>query len=110
MRVLPPEPEQWPPQDDPALEEPAEPELTDIEHYASLQFSAAEVCVMLGLDYQAQLRSPEFHQQMLKGKLIMQAQLRETIFQHAKNGSAPAQAEALKLIRQAEINAAGHNE
>ena len=87
--------------------EPAEPQLTDIEHYASLQFPPAQICLVLGLDLATEGQTPEFQQQIVRGQLIQLARLRGTIFQHANNGSAPAQTEALKLMAYARARKAG---
>lgn len=95
------------PEPDDEPEEPAPPPLTDIEHYASLQFTGEEVCTILGLDYAREQYDADFLRQMKKGQLIQVALLRANIFQHAKNGSTPAQEMALKLIEFAAVAAAG---
>ena len=103
--------EQRPESDEP--DEPApppEPELTDIEHYASLMFAPAEICTILGLDYAQVKGTPEFEQQLLRGELIQKAKLRANIFLHANNGSAPAQLMAAQLIEYATVAKAGRDE
>jgi hypothetical protein len=108
------QPEETPPWDDepdekPEPEEPAGPVLTEIEHYAGLMLSPQEVCIVLGLDYRAEQFNHSFLEQYQRGHLLQVAQLRATIFDHAKGGSAPAQMEALKLIRYQAIAAAAND-
>ena len=84
-------------------------DLTDVELYASQMFTAEQICTILDRDFETESKDPDFLRQVEKGKLIQQSRVRSTIFMHARLGSAPAQTEALKLIRYAQIAAAGND-
>ena len=84
-------------------------QIADIELYAGLQFSSTEVAIITG----AGDAGPDFagldpfSQAMLRGQLRESAKVRQRIFEHANNGSSPAQVLALELIEQAKVAAAG---
>lgn len=95
------------------LEEPEAPdpyaELSEIGLYASQMFSQQQVCTMVGLNYETERYNPDFIREFERGRLLRQSRVRSTIFLHAELGSAPAQVEALKLIRYAQIAEAGND-
>ena len=105
--------------DAPAAEQPAEEphvmhsdgvlDLTEVEQLAGLQFPADQVAVIMGVPLEQYEHDVEFTTAMRRGVLIKEAQLRKTIFEHAENGSSPAQVLALQLIVDAKVAAAGNN-
>lgn len=60
----------------------------EIEFLAGLQFSKAEIDLMMGDEADP----------AVVGRLKMEVEVRKSIFDHAKAGSSPAHAQALKLI------------
>jgi hypothetical protein len=91
------------------MEQLTEEQLAAIEQMAALQFSPQEVAIITGAgDAGAEFQAlSEFSQAMLRGNLREQALVRTGIFQHAKNGSSPAQVLALQLIEQYKVSQAG---
>lgn len=65
----------------------------EIEFFAALFFTKKEIMVILdGSD-----------DPILKGRLISESELRESVFTLAKSGSGPAQAAALNYIKEMKI-------
>ena len=75
-------------------------ELAQVEQWASLFFSEKEINIMLGRGLDDETA---FNIHYMRGKLLSEALIRESIVSMAKNGSGPAQTEALKLINQLKI-------
>ena len=80
-------------------------QLTEVERLAGLMFTTAEVSLITGLD--PLTAGDEFERAMLRGRLKEEAQVRSSIFELAKAGSAPAQTLAKQLIDQARVAQAG---
>jgi hypothetical protein len=81
--------------------------LKDAEVWAELFFSAEELADLLGLsvdEVRVAISEPdsELGAVIRKGRLLSQAELRRSILKLAKQGSGPAQAEALRLLKSME--------
>jgi len=79
--------------------------LNEVERLAGLMFSAFEVGLITG--EVAPTEGDAFEHAMLRGRLKEEAEVRKSIFELAKSGSAPAQTLAVQLIGQARVAAAG---
>ncbi|MGI4870432.1 MAG: hypothetical protein ACRYFX_04550 [Janthinobacterium lividum] len=80
-------------------------QTTEVERLAGLMFSAHEVGLITGLD--SLNIDDAFELAMLRGRLREEAEVRKSVFELAKAGSAPAQTLATQLINQARVAAAG---
>ena len=87
------------------MEESTTTNLNEVERLAGLMFSAHEVGLITGQE--ALTAGDEFERAMLRGRLREEAEIRKSIFELAKAGSAPAQTLATQLINQARVAAAG---
>jgi hypothetical protein len=76
-------------------------QLKEAETLAGLFFDEAEILIIVRTE-----NAPNIETAMLKGRLMAEAQLRESIFIAAKNGSSPAQIEMLKLCKSQKIKKA----
>jgi hypothetical protein len=84
--------------------------LNSIERMAAAAFSIEEIAEVLEIDYwkvkiMYAERSSHFYKAYRKGFLARELEVRERIFKDARNGSSPAQAQAIKLLEQAKISA-----
>lgn len=70
--------------------------LEEIEVLAGLMFAKTEIEIIL--DIYTQPWSVEYQRAYDKGRLQSEAKVRASIFEHAQNGSSPAQALAVKFI------------
>lgn len=69
-------------------------QLEEAEKFGALFFDESEVLIIVSTE-----DSKDIKQAILKGQLMAEAELREAIFAAAKNGSSPAQAEMLRLLK-----------
>ncbi|MGI4865438.1 MAG: hypothetical protein ACRYFZ_16060 [Janthinobacterium lividum] len=79
--------------------------LNEVERLAGLMFNVFEVGLITGLDPATE--GDAFERAMLRGRLREEAELRKSVFELAKAGSAPAQTLAKQFIDQARVAAAG---
>lgn len=79
--------------------------LNEVERLAGLMFNVFEVGLITGTD--TANPTDEFEKAMLRGRLREEAEVRKSVFDLAKAGSAPAQMLAVQLINQARVEAAG---
>jgi hypothetical protein len=79
--------------------------LNEVERLAGLMFNVFEVGLITGLEEATY--GDEFQKAMLRGRLKEEAEVRKSVFELAKSGSAPAQTLAVQLINQARVEAAG---
>ena len=79
--------------------------INEVERLAGLMFSADQVGLITGIEQPD--RTDEFQQAILRGRLKEEALVRDSVFKLAKAGSAPAQALAVELIKQARVASAG---
>lgn len=83
--------------------------LKDLEEFASLMFSLEEISLIIETDLN-ELRElvhdprSDAYKTFRKGRLQREAEVRNSIFTLAKNGSSPAQLSALKLIENAKMD------
>lgn len=78
-------------------------QLKEIEKWAELLFSPKEIATVMELDEVDFLReyndeSSEIYKCVQRGKLKTEAEVRKSILQLAKDGSASAQEQAMKII------------
>ena len=82
--------------------------LEDLEAYASLMFTKAEIAIILEIPLPKMMEALADHPASLgafqKGRLKMEALIRKGIFDLAQNGSSPAQTFAMKLIENAKAD------
>jgi len=82
-------------------------QLKELNKYAELQFSYKECAIILNVDFNKLFqclknsKSPEYLNYE-SGRLLSAATIRKSIFEHAKNGSNPAQKQMLELIQKTE--------
>lgn len=86
-----------------------EQELKTVEELAELHFSIEQISIFLGKDYISlkllhTKKDNEFYFSVQRGELKTEVALRKTILTDAKNGSSPAQAQFLNIIRQNKMN------
>jgi hypothetical protein len=79
--------------------------LNEVERLAGLMFNVYEIGLITGIDPASE--GDEFQKAMLRGRLKEEAEVRKSVFDLAKAGSAPAQTLAVQLIDQARVAAAG---
>jgi hypothetical protein len=83
-------------------------QIKEIEELAGLLFSPKEVLIIIGVFDQSrvvtQLSNKDFSLAYQRGKLKSEAEIRRSVIELAKNGSAPAQMLADKIITQAKLN------
>jgi hypothetical protein len=83
-------------------------QIKEIEELAGLLFSPKEVLIIIGVFVQSrvvtQLSNKDFSLAYQRGKLKSEAEIRRSVIELAKNGSAPAQMLADKIITQAKLN------
>jgi hypothetical protein len=91
------------------LQELTEDQLKEVERLARLQLSHKEVGLIVGyiVTEASDTAMAAFGQAMLRGRLLEEAELRTSVFELAKAGSAPAQTLAMQLVNQARVAAAG---
>jgi len=83
--------------------------IPELEQFASLMFTLEEISLILEVDY-GELRSflndpvSDYLKAFRRGRLRREAEVRESIFKLAHNGSSPAQMTALKLIENAKMD------
>jgi len=70
-----------------------------IEELAQLQFSDKEIAVIMEMDPADLVQ--HHHQDVDRGRLLAEAEVRKSILQLAKQGSTPAQKEFMALNRKA---------
>lgn len=91
------------------MTELTEQELKTVEELAELHFSIKDIAIFLGKSY-LELKllftkeDNEFYYSVQRGELKTEVALRKTILTDAKNGSSPAQAQFLNIIRQNKMN------
>ena len=83
--------------------------LSDLESYATLMFTRAEIAVIMEVDPRElelllQDSGTPACRAFSRGRLKREAELRKGIFDLAANGSSPAQTLALKLIENAKTD------
>lgn len=83
--------------------------VSEIETYASLMFTRAEIAIILEVDERELgilIKEPDqpVGQAFHRGRLKREAEVRKGIFDLAQNGSSPAQAFAMKLIENAKMD------
>jgi hypothetical protein len=83
-------------------------QINEVEQMAALLFSPKEVLIIIGVFDQSrivsQLTDKDFSLAYQKGKLKSEAEILKSIIELAKNGSAPAQMLADKIITQSKLN------
>lgn len=83
-------------------------QIAEIEQLAALFFTPKEILIVMGIFIQeisgAQIADPNFSLAFQRGKLKSEAEVRKSIIELAKKGSAPAQILADKIITQAKLN------
>lgn len=77
--------------------------LKEIESWAALLFSPKEIAIIMELDVcdfenDFNDESSEIHLVVMRGKLRSEGEIRKSIITLAKDGSASAQEQAMKLI------------
>jgi len=72
--------------------------MDDIEMLGELQFLLDDVKIIVGKEKLSKEEMKKFR----RGQLKAEAEIRKVLFTQAKQGSAPAQKEFIKLIRQRE--------
>lgn len=82
--------------------------LLELEKYSGLMFSIPDIADILELDEQELKiilleRGEPGRKAFKRGRLLMEAKIRQSIFDLASNGSSPAQAFAVKLIDNAKM-------
>ena len=80
-----------------------EQQLKDIERMAGYFFTTHELAIIIGCDaddLEEELGNPRSNitKAVMKGRLQAEADIRASVFDLAKHGSAPAQAQALDMI------------
>lgn len=81
--------------------------LAEIENYAALMFTKKEIAVILELDEKQfcdLLEQDRPQKAFQRGRLKKEAEIRNSIFDLAQNGSSPAQSFAIKLIENAKMD------
>lgn len=79
-------------------------QLTQIESCAKLGFSPSEIAIIIQIDVDvfelaiSNDKHPAFLS-LMRGSLLAQQNLRQSIYDNAKTGSVPSQAEMLKLFK-----------
>lgn len=86
-----------------------EREISDLEHFAELMFTDKELSVITGIpedDIEEQMddESGEYYDQISRGRLRSEAELRTSIFKMARNGSGPAQQMAAALVESLKLS------
>jgi hypothetical protein len=87
----------------------SESQLTELELYSSYMFTVEEIAVIIQVN-PAELagkikdKASTPYLAFARGRLKMEAELRKSIFDLAKNGSSPAQSYAMKLIEKAKLD------
>ena len=83
--------------------------LSNVSRMAGAAFSIEEIAEVLEIEPSIikltyMDKESQFYKAYRKGFLARELELRERIFKDARNGSSPAQAQALKLLEQAKIS------
>ncbi len=86
-----------------AENEPTEQTVEEqIEEIAALQFSEEEIAVIVGLALDEIIE--KYPTEVMRGRLLAEAEVRRSIAQLAKQGSTPAQKQFIELNRAAKAN------
>jgi hypothetical protein len=80
-------------------------QLKEIEELAGLMFLPDKICLVMDIDVK-HINTHHFKLAFEKGRLKQEALVRKSIFEHAKNGSSPAQAMAVKMIDDSKLDLA----
>ena len=82
-------------------------QLQSIEEFAGYFFSPEEILIIMQLPPELILtfsdRESDIHRSFMRGKLKSEADVRKSILDLAKKGSAPAQALAIKIMEQSAV-------
>jgi hypothetical protein len=86
-------------------------ELAEVAAHAGLLFSPEDIAIIMGVDIEEfkrdfKLDGSPIRMAYLAAKLKAEAEIRKSIFNLAKAGSSPAQTLLLKLVENANIDAA----
>ncbi|WP_338812721.1 hypothetical protein V9L05_15250 [Bernardetia sp. Wsw4-3y2] len=81
-----------------------EEELKTVEDFAELHFSIEQIAIFLGKEVSElkllfRKKGNNFYNSVMRGRLKSEFALRKTVLQDAKNGSSPAQAQFLSIIK-----------
>lgn len=76
----------------------------EVELMAGLFFTRPEVMIITGIPEESSaVEMAEFDLAFEKGRLMAEAEIRKSIFEHAKNGSSPAQQMATKIMEDTKL-------
>ena len=86
-----------------------EDQLNNIELYSGQMFTISDIAIILEMnmqDFRSAIEDPEsdIYKAFKRGRLKSEAEIRQAIFDLAKNGSSPAQAVVLDLIEKAKMD------
>ena len=70
-------------------------QISEIETFASLFFTDAEIMIIVGIEDIDQT----FKNSVKRGRLLGEAKIRKSIFDMAESGSGPAQTMAMKIMQ-----------
>ena len=81
-----------------------EEQLKEIEEYAGLMFTIKEIAIIMNLSYsdlkeEVKNENGNVYLSFKKGRLLIEAKIRKSIFDLAEDGSSPAQSLSLDLIK-----------
>jgi len=86
-----------------------EEELKTVEEFAELHFSIEQIAIFTGrepleLKVLFVKKDKDFYTSVMRGRLKSEYALRKTVLQDAKNGSSPAQAQFINIIKKTKMD------
>ncbi len=86
-----------------------EEQLKEIEEYAGLMFTIKEIAIIMNLSCsdlkkEVQNENGNVYLSFKKGRLLIEAKIRKSIFDLAEDGSSPAHSLSLDLIKKAKMD------
>jgi hypothetical protein len=78
-------------------------QIQEAEGLSGLFFIPEDILLIMGLPENT-MQDKDFQRAYKRGRLISEAKIRKSIFEHAQNGSSPAQNMAVKIIEDSKLD------